>query len=283
MLDYDLDKMLFRIPAEKHSAKEITEILEDHPEVQFVSLVGIDIGGHDTDEKIPVKLFLEDIDKVLTNGVQTDGSSVALPLIAELNNAKVDIIPDLGVHWYVDYNFRNRGYKTGLPIGTLRIPSFLVHNEDFEVGSRVILRDALRHFKEELMRELKAHPYVFQYIKGVDSVDDIEELAITSATELEFWVKTPDDKGDREQLFTAQVLKEQYWKRTYGEVRTALEETLMFLDKYGFQVEMGHKEVGGVKARMGNSGHYDHVMEQLEIDWKYADAIQAADNENQVK
>ena len=248
MLDYDLDKMLFRIPAEKHSAKEITEILEDHPEVQFVSLVGIDIGGHDTDEKIPVKLFLEDIDKVLTNGVQTDGSSVALPLIAELNNAKVDIIPDLGVHWYVDYNFRNRGYKTGLPIGTLRIPSFLVHNEDFEVGSRVILRDALRHFKEELMRELKAHPYVFQYIKGVDSVDDIEELAITSATELEF-----------------------------------LEETLMFLDKYGFQVEMGHKEVGGVKARMGNSGHYDHVMEQLEIDWKYADAIQAADNENQVK
>ena len=275
MLDYDLDKMLFRIPAEKHSAKEITEILEDHPEVQFVSLVGIDIGGHDTDEKIPVKLFLEDIDKVLTNGVQTDGSSVALPLIAELNNAKVDIIPDLGVHWYVDYNFRNRGYKTGLPIGTLRIPSFLVHNEDFEVGSRVILRDALRHFKEELMRELKAHPYVFQYIKGVDSVDDIEELAITSATELEFWVKTPDDKGDREQLFTAQVLKEQYWKRTYGEVRTALEETLMFLDKYGFQVEMGHKEVGGVKARMGNSGHYD--------DWKYADAIQAADNENQVK
>ena len=98
MLDYDLDKMLFRIPAEKHSAKEITEILEDHPEVQFVSLVGIDIGGHDTDEKIPVKLFLEDIDKVLTNGVQTDGSSVALPLIAELNNAKVDIIPDLGVH-----------------------------------------------------------------------------------------------------------------------------------------------------------------------------------------
>lgn len=283
MLDYDLDKMLFRIPADKHSAKEITEILEDHPEVQFVSLVGIDIGGHDTDEKIPVKLFLEDIDKVLTNGVQTDGSSVALPLIAELNNAKVDIIPDLGVHWYVDYNFRNRGYKTGLPIGTLRIPSFLVHNEDFEVGSRVILRDALRHFKGELMKELKAHPYVFQYIKGIDRAEDIEELIITSATELEFWVKTPDDKGDREQLFTAQVLKEQYWKRTYGEVRTALEETLMFLDKYGFQVEMGHKEVGGVKARMGNSGHYDHVMEQLEIDWKYADAIQAADNENQVK
>ncbi|MBQ1408072.1 MAG: glutamine synthetase, partial [Eubacterium sp.] len=85
------------------------------------------------------------------------------------------------------------------------------------------------------------------------------------------------------QLFTAQVLKEQYWKRTYGEVRTALEDTLYMLGKYGFGVEMGHKEVGGVKAKMGTTGHYDHVMEQLEIDWKYADAMQAADNENQVK
>ena len=86
MLEYDIDKMLFRIPAEQHSAKEITKILEAHPEVEFVSLVGIDIGGHDTDEKIPVKLFLEDIDKILCNGVQTDGSSVNLPLIAKLNN-----------------------------------------------------------------------------------------------------------------------------------------------------------------------------------------------------
>ena len=58
---------------------------------------------------------------------------------------------------------------------------------------------------------------------------------------------------------------------------------MLILDKYGFGVEMGHKEVGGVKARMNNGGHYNHVMEQLEIDWKYTDAIQAADNENQVK
>lgn len=283
MLDYDLDKMLFTIPAEKHSAEQITEILRRHPEVQFVSLVGIDIGGHDTDEKIPVNLFLEDIEKILAGGVQTDGSSVALPKIAVLNNAKIDIIPDLSVNWYVDYNFRNRGYKTGLPIGTLRIPSFLVHNETFECGSRVILRDALKHFKEKLMEELRTHPYVFEHMSGISSADEIEDLVLTSATELEFWVKTPDDKGDREQLFTAQVLKEQYWKRTYGEVRTALEETLMLLDRYGFEVEMGHKEVGGVKAKMGSTGHYDHVMEQLEIDWKFSDALQAADNENQVK
>ncbi|MFC2663018.1 MAG: glutamine synthetase, partial [Eubacterium sp.] len=34
---------------------------------------------------------------------------------------------------------------------------------------------------------------------------------------------------------------------------------------------------------MGNTGHYDHVMEQLEIDWRFTDALQAADNENQIK
>ena len=283
MFNFDLDRMLFCIPKEEHSLEEIKEALEAHPEVEFVSLVGIDIGGHDTDEKIPKQLFIEDMDKILSHGVQTDGSSVALPKIAYLNNAKVDIIPDMRVNWYVDYNFNNIGHKTGLPIGTLRIPSFLVHNDNFEVGSRVVLRDALKYFKRELRKKLEEHPYVFEYITGVDSADEIEDFILTSATELEFWVKTPDDKGDREQLFTAQVLKEQYWKRTYGEVRTALEKTLLLLDRYGFEVEMGHKEVGGVKARMGNSGHYDHVMEQLEIDWKYADAMQAADNENQVK
>ncbi|MDD6042758.1 MAG: glutamine synthetase, partial [Eubacteriaceae bacterium] len=283
MLGYDLDKMLFRIPADKHSPEEIIRTLEEHPEVQFVSLVGIDMGGHDTDEKIPVKLFIEDIDKVLQNGVQTDGSSVALPKIARLNNAKVDIIPDLDANWYVDYNFQYRDYKTGLPCGTLRIPSFLVHNDTFECGSRAVLRDALEYFQTELKKELGEHPYVFKHMAGIDSVDEIEKFIITSATELEFWVKTPDDKGDREQLFTAQTLKEQYWKRTTGDVRTALEETLLVLDKYGFEVEMGHKEVGGVRAKMRNSGHYDHVMEQLEIDWKYSNAMQAADNENQVK
>ncbi len=82
MLDYDLDKMLFRIPADKHSAKEITKILEEHPEVQFVSLVGIDIGGHDTDEKIPVKVFLEDIDKVLTCGYRPTAPALPCPKIA---------------------------------------------------------------------------------------------------------------------------------------------------------------------------------------------------------
>lgn len=282
MLKYDLDKMLYTLPADKHSEGEITEILKAHPEVKFVSLVGIDVGGHDTDEKIPVEEFIKDIDKFLTHGVQTDGSSVVLPKIAELNNAKVDIIPDTTVNWFVDHNFNYPDPVTGLPIGTLRIPSSLVHNDSSRVGSRVILRDAIFNFKNDLMDLLRSNPYVFEYM-DIDSVDDIESLSITAATELEFWVKTPDDDADREQLSTAQMLKEQYWKRTTGPVRTALEEAMLVLQKYGFEMEMGHKEVGGVKAKLGNSGNYDHVMEQLEIDWKYSSAVQAADNENHIK
>ena len=282
MLDFNFDKMLFTIGPENHSADRIKTILNEHPEVQFVSLVGIDIGGHGTDEKIPVKAFIKDIDKFLTEGVQTDGSSVVLPKIADLNNAKVDIIPDLNVNWYVDYNFDHVPQSIGLPVGSLRISSYLRHNDTFEVGSRVVLRDAVADFKKELMELLKANPYVFEYM-DLDSADEIEELIVTSATELEFWVKTPDEQSDREQLTTAQELKEQYWKRTVGPVRTALERTLNILDCYGLEMEMGHKEVGGVKAKMGHSGHYDHIMEQLEIDWKYSDALQAADNEKQVK
>ena len=283
MLSFDIEKMLFVIPKDEHDSKKIITVLKKHPEVQYVSFVGIDIGGHDTDEKIPVALFMNDIEDMLSKGVQTDGSSVSLPKIAELNNAKVTIVPDCSVNWYVDYNYRNIDSATGLPVGTLRIPSYLLHNDSYECGSRVMLRNAIDYFKNTLLDELKKHPYAFKYIPEAKSVKDIEEIMVTCATELEFWVTTPDDKGDREQLFASQVLKEQYWKRTYGEVRTALEDTLKLLDKYGFGVEMGHKEVGGVKAHMGSSGQYDHVMEQLEIDWKYADAIQAADNENQVK
>ena len=282
MLNYDLDKMLFTIPPEAHSEKELKKILTAHPEVKFVSVVGIDVGGHDTDEKIPVNEFLQDIEGFLTGGVQTDGSSVVLPGIADLNNGKVDIIPDRTVNWFVDHNFNYRDTDTGLPVGTLRIPSSLVHNDSDRVGSRVILRDAIFNFKQDLMELLRDNPYVFDYME-IDSIEDIERLDVTAATELEFWVKTPDDDADREQLSTAQMLKEQYWKRTTGPVRTALEEVLLVLDKYGFEMEMGHKEVGGVKAKFGNSGNYDHVMEQLEIDWKYSSAIQAADNENQIK
>ena len=53
-----------------------------------------------------------------------------------------------------------------------------------------------------------------------------------------------------EQLSTSQELHEHYWTRTKGSVRTALEETLILMELYGFEPEMGHKEVGGVKAKL---------------------------------
>lgn len=283
MIDYDLNKMLYTIPVEEHDCAAVKALLEAHPEVKFVSLTGVDLGGHNTDEKIPIKAFIEDMENILWDGVQTDGSSVALPYIANLANARVDILPDKDVNWYVEYNFNNIDYGTGLPTGTLRIPSFLRHNNDRMVGSRIFCRRAVKRFMRGLLKLLQENPYVFGYLDGVDSADEIEEITLTSATELEFWVKTPDDRADRDQLFTSQELKEQYWKRTIGPVGTALEQTLEILDRYGFGVEMGHKEVGGVRAKMGNSGNYDHIMEQLEIDWKYASPVQAADNESQVK
>ena len=283
MLELRTDKMLFTIPVDKHDKESIKKILTDHPEVRFVSFAGVDIAGNDTDERIPIKLFMEDMEKMIEHGVQTDGSSVNLPKIADLNNAKVDIIPDPEVNWYVDHNYSNIDAATGLPVGTLRIPSILVHNNMKRVGARAILKDALNKFRSDLLDEIKAHPYVIEHVGGLESADDLEEILLTSATELEFWVRTPDDKADREELSTSQELKEQYWKRTYGPVRTALEKTIEILDCYGIGMEMGHKEVGGVKSKLTSSGRMDHIMEQLEIDWKYSNPLQAADNERLVK
>jgi len=283
MIRFDLNRMLYTLTPAEHDPETIASKLAAHPEVKFVSFTGVDMGGHNTDEKIPVQAFTEDMEKMLANGVQTDGSSVALPTIADLSNARVDIMPDPDVNWYVEYNFDNIDYGTGLPTGTLRIPSFLRHNGDTMVGSRTFLKESVARFTEGFDAALRENPYVFEHIGGINSIDEIEEYRLTNATELEFWVKTPDDRADRNQLSIAQELKEQYWKRVTGPVGTAMEQTLEILDHYGFCVEMGHKEVGGVKAKMGNSGSFDHIMEQLEIDWKYSSPMQAADNESQVR
>lgn len=50
------------------------------------------------------------------------------------------------------------------------------------------------------------------------------------------------------------------------------------MQAYGLEPEMGHKEVG-MKEHMDASGNMNHVCEQIEIDWKFANAVQAADNE----
>ena len=256
--------------------EEIIKQLREHPEIKFVSLMGIDLAGNDTDEKIPVNIFLKDMDDFFAgSAVQTDGSSVVLPGIATLNNAKVDMPVDRAVNWFVDYNFEHYDNVTNRPVGTLRMPSFLIH-EGKRVDSRAVLTDTLIHVKKELVDLFHHYPEV----SGLEvNGKDITDIVFTSATELEFWVKTPLEEAAIEELSASQVMQEQYWERTHGAVRCALEQSLLELDKYGLKVEMGHKEVGGLKAQIDESGHLTHVCEQLEIDWKFSDAVQAADNE----
>ncbi|MBQ2454455.1 MAG: glutamine synthetase [Firmicutes bacterium] len=276
------EKMIFSIPAAMHNAKDLRAVFAAHPELRFVSLVGLDIYGRDTDEKIPAEELLKDPEGFIRKGVQTDGSSVLLPGIADISNAKVDMIPDPDVNWYVDYNLRNIDDETGLPVGTVRIPAYLVHNDVNSVGSRIILEKAVDRFKKELPRLIAENPYILEDLP-FDSADDIEEITLTAATELEFYVKTPHNVADREKMHTSQELKEQYWKRTMGPVRTALEQTIRLLNCYGFEVEMGHKEVGGIQSELMKGGDFDHIMEQLEIDWRFTDPMQAADNDNIIR
>lgn len=271
-----LKDLIYTISKDKHSESYLKNILLEHSEIKFVSLVGIDLAGNDTDEKIPIKVFLDDIETFLKGAVQTDGSSVVLPGIASLNNAKVDMIADLDVNWYVDYNYEHIDENTDRPIGTLRIPCFLYH-ENKAVDSRHILKKSIEHFSTTLLNLFKAYPAALSAYKI--TYDDIDKVIATSATELEFWVMTPNDKAEVEELSASQVLQEQYWTRTKGIVRTSLEESLLIMEAYGLEPEMGHKEVGGVKARIDVSGNLTHIMEQLEIDWKYSNAAQTADNE----
>jgi len=269
--------LIYVIPKDQHGREEVIQLLKSHPEIKFVSLVGIDLAGNDTDEKIPIEIFFKDYDDFFDgSAVQTDGSSVVLTGLATINNAKIDMLADADANWFVDYNYEHIDEETGKPVGTLRIPAFLIHN-GARVDSRSILVQSLEYVKAELLRLLKSKPQ----IPGLEHVNlsDIEDVVFTSATELEFWVKTPAEKADVQELSASQVMQEQYWQRTRGEVRTALEQALLMLKKYGLEPEMGHKEVGGVKAKIGEAGHLTHVMEQLEIDWKYSTGVQAADNE----
>ncbi|MDW7670900.1 MAG: glutamine synthetase [Bacillota bacterium] len=270
-------KLLYSVPVWTHQKEILTKLLQAFPNIQFVSLVGVDLRGNNTDEKIPISILLEDVDGFLQLGVQTDGSSVMLHEIATLNNAKVDLIPDLDVNWYIDYNADHLHPETGLPVGTLRIPAFLAHDGRY-VGSRGVLKRMEDYFGKKLLSIFTEHPSLLAEY-GIDSVDAIERVKLTAATELEFWVRTPQDKADEEKLSASQTLKEQYWKRTKGSVRSALEESIMMLGYYGLDPEMGHKEVGGVTAKISNTGKLNHVMEQLEIDWKYNTPMETADNE----
>ncbi|MCF0156269.1 MAG: glutamine synthetase [Veillonella sp.] len=273
--------LLYYIPAGQYGKEGVLALLEQHPEIKFVSLVGIDLAGNDTDEKIPVSAFFDDYESFFEGtAVQTDGSSVVLTNIATLNNARVDMWGDPSVNWFVDYNYENIDEKTGLPTGTLRIPAFLMHNERF-VDSRSILKQACEYVRNEMLTLVKE-----KGLPGMPHVnaDDIADIVFTSATELEFWVKTPSKSVTKRDLSVSQKLQEQYWQRTHGAVRTALEQAVERLDQYGMCAEMGHKEVGGVKAKLDDEGHVDFVLEQLEIDWKFSNnPLQTADNELQAR
>ncbi|MFA9423581.1 MAG: glutamine synthetase, partial [Sedimentibacter sp.] len=146
-----------------------------------------------------------------------------------------------------------------------------------QVCSRSILKRATLNFKDEILNLFKnnvkiSENFGFKY-------EDIDEVLLTSATELEMWVKTPEQSADFEELHTSQVLKEQYWKRTMGTVRTVLEKIMDSLECYDLKPEMAHKEVGGIANSIDSKGRITHVMEQLEIDWRFSDSIQTADNE----
>ena len=272
-----IPELLYVIPTEKHSAGDIRSILEAHPEIKFVSLAAVDLMGNDTDEKIPISDFKSNLENYLNgHAVQTDGSSVVLPGIATLNDGKVDLIPDSEVIWYIDYNYEHTDPITKLPIGTLRIPSYLKHGDDM-VCSRSILKKSADFFEKQIKDIFKQRPDICSEYGF--KPEELAKITLITATELEFWVNSPDEIISTEQLSISQELKESYWKRTKGVVRTALEQVIMVLEQYGFNPEMGHKEVGGVKASLTSSGEFHFIMEQLEVDWKYSDALQGADYE----
>lgn len=68
-------------------------------------------------------------------------------------------------------------------------------------------------------------------IAGLEHVDgnEVEDIVFTSATELEFWVKTPLGQAEIAEMSASQVMQEQYWQRTRGAVRTATEQAILML------------------------------------------------------
>ena len=92
--------LLYWIPAGQYGKEGVLSLLAQHPEIRFVSLIGIDLAGNDTDEKIPIEIFMKDYDDFFAGkAVQTDGSSVVFMNIATLNDARVDFVADSTVNW----------------------------------------------------------------------------------------------------------------------------------------------------------------------------------------
>ena len=173
-------ELLYCIPAGQYGKEGVLSLLAQHPEIRFVSLIGVDLAGNDTDEKIPIDIFIKDYDDFFAGkAVQTDGSSVVFMNIATLNDARVDFVADNTVNWYVDYNDENINPATGLPVGTLRIPSFLIHKGVF-IDSRSILKQSCEYVAEELKKLL-----IGKQIRGMENFpfEDIQDIVFTTGTE----------------------------------------------------------------------------------------------------
>ena len=86
-------------------------------------------------------------------------------------------------------------------------------HEGKRVDSRAVLKDTLTYVKKELMDIFQKHPT----LSGLEHINgkDVADIQFTSATELEFWVKTPLEEADIEEMSASQVLQEQYWQRTH--------------------------------------------------------------------
>ena len=70
------------------------------------------------------------------------------------------MIADLEANWFIDYNYEHFDTTTGLMVGTLRIPCFLLHNNVF-VDSRHILKNTLKYVNTELLDLLKTPKSVY--------------------------------------------------------------------------------------------------------------------------
>lgn len=259
----------------ERNAEGLARLVVEHPNIRFVSMLAVDLGGNETDERIPAPRSVKDAQALLDGGVETDGSSVVLPGIATLNNAKVDFFADPSCRWYVDYNLENIDEETGLPVGTVMIPAFLRHEGKY-VDSRAVLKRAEEYVAARLTQLLNDNPRAARAL-GIRP-NQIDKVTLTIGTEVEFWVRTPGARAEVERLSVSQQLQEQYWRPTKGDIRTGLEQSLQMITRYGMEPEMGHKEVGGVAARVAGSGSVD-ILEQIEIDWRFSTALQAADNE----
>ncbi len=269
--------LLYFLPPDTHSPEQLIQLLNCHQEIRFVSFVGIDMAGNDTDEKIPMTYFIKNISAFLdTKRVHSDGSAVNLPGIAKLHDGTIDFLADKDAVWFVDYNYEHVDPESKRPIGTLRIPSFIYYKNEM-VCSRSILKRSIARMLENLLEVYRQYPALCA-ASGF-SFEEIDHLGTRAATELEFWVSSPDEKVSEQRLSIAESLKEHYWKRTRGKVRTALEKAMILLEYYGYNPEMAHKEVGGVKANLSGQGELQNIMEQLEITWQYADACTTCDYE----